>query len=236
MTLRTGDGAWTRLVQFLGELKRRKVYRVLIGYGVAGWVLIEVTETTFPYVGLPDRAVTAVIALVIVGFPVALILGWVFDITPEGLQVTGPASRAEPDESGTETGRRPVPGAALPAPPTPVVGREKELAEVRHLFTREGARLGTLLGPGGAGKTRLALEVAHRLETHFADGALWVPLDTVRDSALVPSSIGRALGVGEESGRDLTARIADFLGDRELLLVLDNFEQVGIGILGAARP
>ena len=55
-------------MQFLGELKRRKVYRVLIGYGVAGWVLIEVTETTFPYVGLPDRAVTAVIALVIVGF------------------------------------------------------------------------------------------------------------------------------------------------------------------------
>jgi predicted ATPase/class 3 adenylate cyclase len=112
---------------------------------------------------------------------------------------------------------RTISNTNLPRPASSFVGRERERAEVSSIF-RDGARLVTLLGPGGAGKTRLAIEAAAELVPDFRNGVFWVGLAPLRDAALVPEAIG--LEVGAKDG------LADHIGERELLLLLDNFEQV----------
>jgi predicted ATPase len=127
----------------------------------------------------------------------------------------------------------------LPESLTSFVGREREIGDVGGLLER--SRIVTLTGPGGTGKTRLSLEVARRTEDDFPDGAWFVALDTVTDPDLVLPAIGRSLGVREESGRPLAESLADALGQRRILLVLDNLEQVvaaapAIGTLVSAAP
>jgi len=85
----------------------------------------------------------------------------------------------------------------LPHPASSFLGRETEVAQIVSLLTEEGARLLTLTGPGGAGKTRLALRAAVELLTPFSDGVFFVNLSPITDAALVPSSIARAVGDGE---------------------------------------
>jgi predicted ATPase/DNA-binding NarL/FixJ family response regulator len=118
----------------------------------------------------------------------------------------------------------------MPAQWTSLVGRERELAEVPRLVGR--ARLVTLTGAGGVGKTRLALAVADDLSGRFADGAAFVDLAPVADPEAVPAAIARALGVRDDGELPLLERLANALRDRELLLILDNFEQV---LLAAPR-
>ena len=91
-----------------------------------------------------------------------------------------------------------------------------------------GTRLLTLTGPGGTGKTRLALQLAAELSQEFSDGVVFVPVDAVRDPELVPSAIASALGLPDSSGATTSpmARVVDYLRDRSVLLVVDNFEQV----------
>jgi predicted ATPase/class 3 adenylate cyclase len=112
----------------------------------------------------------------------------------------------------------------LPAPLTSFVGREEETAEAVRLLGR--ARLLTLTGAGGSGKTRLALHVAARLRPGHRDGAFFADLSSVTDPDLVPPVLARAVGVPEAAGRPVLAALCDHLRDRELLLVADNFEQV----------
>ena len=114
----------------------------------------------------------------------------------------------------------------LPAQPTPLVGRESELGEVRDLLRTEGVRLLTLTGPGGIGKTRLGLQVAAELLDKFEDGVFFVALATITDPALVASAIAEPLGVVEAGDQPLEEGLKDFLRSKELLLLLDNFEQV----------
>ncbi len=114
----------------------------------------------------------------------------------------------------------------LPLQPTPLVGREREVAEVVDLLRRAEIRLVTLTGPGGTGKTRLALQVAADVLDAFMDGVWFVDLAALTDPTLVPGAIAGVLGVREDGGRALTDTLADFLRDRHLLLVLDNLEQV----------
>jgi predicted ATPase/DNA-binding SARP family transcriptional activator len=137
-------------------------------------------------------------------------------------------------ESPTRTTR------PLPVPPTPLVGRRLELAAVGALFRDEGARLVTLTGPGGTGKTRLGLAVAHELEPELRDGALFVSLAPVSSPELVVPTIAEALEV-REGDRPLAEGVTEHLRARRLLLVLDNFEQVlaaapFVGDLLAAAP
>ena len=114
----------------------------------------------------------------------------------------------------------------LPVQPTPLVGREKEIAEVGGLLRDEGVRLLTLTGPGGTGKTRLGLQVAAELLDEFERGVLFVALASIADPGLVAPAIAGALESGETSGRPSGEQLTDHLRDKEMLLVLDNFEQV----------
>ena len=116
----------------------------------------------------------------------------------------------------------------LPIGPTPLFGRDRDAAAVRDLLT--GHRLVTLTGPGGVGKTRLALHVAELSRTDFADGVVFVPLAEVRDADLVPDEIARALALPASSyGGEGVERLAGHLRDLHILLVLDNVEQLGEG-------
>jgi non-specific serine/threonine protein kinase len=128
----------------------------------------------------------------------------------------------------------------LPLPLTPLVGRTEEITAVSALLNDSAARLVTLTGAGGVGKTRLALEVAAALRDRFADGVWFVGLAHVRDPALVIRTIADRLGVPEAGDQVVAAGLVAHLASRELLLVLDNFEQVTaaapllIELLGAA--
>jgi predicted ATPase/class 3 adenylate cyclase len=114
----------------------------------------------------------------------------------------------------------------LPAQLTRFVGRQRELAEVRELLQRPPTRLLTLTGPGGTGKTRLAVHVAAQAQALFPDGVAFVPLAPVNEPGLVVPTIAQSLGVREAAGQSVLERMIEHLGDRRLLLVLDNFEQV----------
>jgi len=114
---------------------------------------------------------------------------------------------------------------ALPVPATPLLGREREAAAVEDLVVRAGARLVTLTGPGGVGKTRLAVEAAQRLGPGFADGVRFVELASVSSADLVAAAVATGLGL-TTTGDKLITDLLSYLRARRLLLVLDNFEQV----------
>ena len=112
----------------------------------------------------------------------------------------------------------------LPTQLTSFVGRERELAEAGALL--EANRLVTLTGPGGTGKTRLSLQVAANASERFPDGIFFIALETVREPALVASRIASAIGLSESGNRPADVVLREWLGSKQVLLVLDNFEQV----------
>ncbi|MEJ7762956.1 MAG: tetratricopeptide repeat protein [Thermomicrobiales bacterium] len=132
-------------------------------------------------------------------------------------------------------------GRDLPFPPTVLIGRDREVAEVTALLRGTANRLVTLTGPGGVGKTRLALRVAHDLSTEVVDGVVFVDLAGTTRAEHVAPAIAQAFGVQDDPGRPLLATLVDALRGREVLLVLDNLEQVvevaaDIAVLLSALP
>ena len=125
----------------------------------------------------------------------------------------------------------PVPGdqlppAVLPSPPTRLISREDELQSLRSLLGQEWPRLITLTGPGGVGKTRLALAAAEASREQFPGGVWFVDLAPIADAALVMPTIARTLGIGKALSGPPLDILVSHIGDRRMLLVLDNVEQV----------
>lgn len=114
----------------------------------------------------------------------------------------------------------------LPIPATPFLGRERELAEVVELLNADGARLVTLTGPGGTGKTRLALQAAAEASDDFSDGVYWTALAALRDPALVLPTVAHALSIPEGGRETAVDALAEHVNGKRLLVVLDNCEQV----------
>ncbi len=137
------------------------------------------------------------------------------------------------------TASREVPITNLPIPLSSFVGREREIAQVGQLLTR--SRLVTLMGAGGSGKTRLAIQVATSLMGAFREGVRWVDLSSLTDEGLISHSVAQALGVRELTGEPLLETLSSYLYPREVLLVLDNCEhlvnacaQLAVSLLSAA--
>ncbi len=148
-----------------------------------------------------------------------------------------PLSQLEPDQPATPipptlTRAKPDPGHKtevrhnLPTQLTPLVGREREIEQVVNLLGQPQIRLLTLTGPGGIGKTRLALQAAREMLEQFPAGVYFVPLAPISDPGLVISVIAHQLGLIESGNLSLLEKLKAFLGDKKLLLFLDNFEQL----------
>jgi predicted ATPase/DNA-binding CsgD family transcriptional regulator len=144
---------------------------------------------------------------------------------------THPSGEVSPDDSGQlidfprQDRSKPPPKDNLPLQLTSFVGREREIADLRKLLTTE-ARLVTLTGPGGSGKTRLALAVASGLVDEFEDGLWWVELASLSDPDLVPQTVASTSGVRETPGRSLIEALVEYLESRDVLLLLDNCEHL----------
>jgi predicted ATPase/DNA-binding CsgD family transcriptional regulator len=121
----------------------------------------------------------------------------------------------------------------LPRPLTSFIGRERELAQARRLLA--GSYLVTLTGPGGSGKTRLCIALAAEVAGDYPDGVYFVPLAPVRDPGLVPSTIAQSLGLQDARDRPLMDHLVSQLLERQVLLVLDNFEHLLAGAPAVAR-
>jgi predicted ATPase/DNA-binding XRE family transcriptional regulator len=114
----------------------------------------------------------------------------------------------------------------MPAPPTAMIGREREYEQALALLANDATRLVTLTGPSGVGKTRLALQLAHDISTKYRDGAVFVDLAPITDAALVPAALAQALHLRERADMPIEQQIQTHLSARQVLLLLDNFEQV----------
>jgi predicted ATPase/transcriptional regulator with XRE-family HTH domain len=152
-------------------------------------------------------------------------LGEALGLTDAARAELAAALRPGDPAPGERSGAASIPMAALPGEPTPLIGREHEAEVVRHLLGRAGAQMLTLIGPGGVGKTRLAVHVARTVRDDYPDGIAWVPLAPLSEAGLVLPAIARALGLEEPRG-DPGAALRAWLRGRRVLVVLDNIERL----------
>lgn len=163
------------------------------------------------------------------GGPASMPRGETIDALIAALELSAEDSialRSVAPRSGGSPGRGMGSATMLPAETTPLVGREMDEAQAIEILRVGVLRLLTLTGPGGVGKTRLALRVAASVAGDFEGGVVFVSLAPVRDAPMVPSAIGAALGLRERSSGPALQRVVEHLRDQEVLLLLDNFEHL----------
>jgi predicted ATPase len=196
---------------YFGPPLNRVARMVAIGHG--GQILVSSATQ-----GLIRDRLPAGLALLDLGEHTLRDLAWpehVFQVVADGLPATFPPLRAERRQPHN-----------LAAPLTSFIGRRRELAALADLLASH--RLVTLTGPGGIGKTRLALELAAGLLGRFPDGVWLVELDPLEQPGLVPPTVAAVLGIDEVPGHALVDTLAERLKDRRLLLVLDNSERLAV--------
>ena len=113
-----------------------------------------------------------------------------------------------------------------PLPPTPLIGRQQEMAHALSLLSNDRIHLLTITGPAGIGKTRLAHQISQDLDEHFIDGVIFVPLASLQNAAQLSREIAQALGIRESLDGDISKQVIMFLREKHVLLILDNFEQI----------
>lgn len=221
--------SWVRW--FLHEVKSRKVLRVLLLYFAAAAVVTQVINILGPRVGVPNAG-TMVILLALAGLPIAAVFAWLYDVvpapsSPHGSPPGDPNAGDVRDESAASRKQASHPWpAALPTAVTPFVGRDDEVRELHDLLCSSSCRLVTVTGTGGVGKTRLALHTAREVAPMFRDGVVYRALSGLASPDLLVPSLAESLGVPLSRGEDPVAELKAFLREKNLLLVLDNFEHL----------
>ena len=208
------------LRSLFGELRRRHVVQIVVAYAVFAAAVIGVASDVAPALDLPSRTTTIVVVLALLGLPVAALLAWFYEVkreTPYG----------ETEDAAAPAGVMRL--APLPTPPTPLVGREHELAYATRLLNDSATRILTLAGPGGVGKTRLAIELASRSAAAFPDGVCFASLSGVESVDPLPAVIAESLGLPLSAREGAAEQLLAALRDRQMLLLLDNFEQLSAG-------
>lgn len=211
-------GARLRILRLRARLTQAELGRA-VGYSDAQISRLELGRRPpdvsmlvalfFPALGLEAQSTEA--------HELLSLAGAVRDSVPEQASLAVPAAVVTPPAARS---------SALPAPPTPLIGRVHERAALTALLTPGAARLVTLLGTAGIGKTHLALQVAADLEAAFADGVHFIDLAPLADPSLVLPTLVDALGVQEAGYAESEAALVATLRSGQILLVLDNFEQV----------
>ncbi len=171
--------------------------------------------------------------------PIAVLLTRTSD--PAERQLLGPWQRSETGTPTPGAGAATLAPPVLPVPTAPLIGRDGERERAAMLLTDPAVRLLTLTGPAGAGKTRLALQIAADLGAFFADGVYFAGLTPLSEPAMVVPTIARTLGIAETGARSPAQRVVEALQHRHMLLILDNYEHLlaatpAISELLAATP
>jgi predicted ATPase len=184
--------------------------------------ILQVTQHFVPALGLQDepRLAASLIELAVSARGEKL---------PPSPQSTSPHPTAFPAKEDDR-------GGSLPRPPTEMIGRDDEVKLLCNRLLGHSGRLLTLTGPVGVGKTRLALEVAHRLEPLLRDGVRFIPLATLRDAVQLATNICAALELSASATKSPDAQLIGHLRRKQMLLVLDNFEQLLAGANATAEP
>lgn len=210
--------------RFWQELKRRKVVHFLIAYVATCYAIIEFLDITSGRFKIPDSTFTLIYLLAALGLPVVIIPTWrvnrVGKIEDSVLET--PASQTTIER----------PRHNLPALLTSFIGRKSEMQIVRQLLGKH--RLVTLVGAGGCGKTRLAIEVATRLTEEYKDGVWFIDLAPVESEDLVQKEIAEVMSITEVPGQPVIETTIEKIRDMNLLVIMDNCEHLAKACAEAA--
>jgi len=204
---------------FIEKIIRNPIIQTLLVYISGGWIILEIAEYFIVNFGLAEIVRNILLILLLIGLPVAIFFAWSLykkkhETPPEKLALINKTSAK--DEKLEQTN--------LPVQLTSFIGREREMQMVRQLISEH--RLVSLIGAGGCGKTRLAIEVAARLIPAYEDGVWFVELAPLASEDLVPKEITEVLKIKELPNQPIIETLIDKIKGKNLLIVLDNCEHL----------
>jgi predicted ATPase len=208
-----------KLSRFWQEMVRRRVIHFLIAYTAACFTIIEFFDITSDRFVIPDNTFKLLYLLAVFGLPVVLLLPWFINRKKEDVH----EKILELNLESFVDEKKKIPNN-IPAQLTSFIGREQEMQTVTGLISEH--RIVSLIGAGGCGKTRLAIEVASQLLPEFKDGVWFVDLSPITDEALVPKEIMEALNISEVHNQPIINTLIDNIKEKNQLIMLDNCEHL----------